>query len=648
MATDSKFELLDKDRFHKALTRNVSRENLRDLSNEPKVNYDTLLSFYVARPPNLPYLSSMAAKEICSRLGCETLESFYNKAPDRTPAERPETVDHEEQDLPSESAEVVVDTAQDDKLINADTVDLNPEIQPAQHTKPTDLAANPLPKIKIEKPRRVLGNIVNRILASQSMDTGDLAVQLHQFQNHIAPEKRLTFSALGLNNFLRSEKDTIPGRQLRNLILAYYGASDIEKLEALAQKVEKDPYSFDAPTVPITFADIPPIVTDTIVSDRRVAAGDKAPDIIAKGNMNEVIENDLQEATEAAVALGVPVEIAKYGTQVALEAAGQKTRYYHNASHFSDVLNGSKSIDSKLIRMGISSNLASQMAGVYAIASRDHDTVYTNADNGMIPPHINRGIGEYIEKTVDGKYSIIDADSAKRLSSDQQFNLKLVLETFEFEPGQTLNKFRGQDEFLSALHSLEVNPNVTSQLKIALAAIHYSTIPFEKPDSLTELASRIEKITVNDNPILTSQEVAAICLTSADFANRDVRKFAGARDDFQADTMKLLQEAGANLNEPDSLVTPANNMAAFFKRLQPDLTNTTKVVFRNFTFNNRKGEKVSLLSDKELSDLNSAANDQITRLIEFLKTFASRPNSILPSAERVLEPRKERVYRKGS
>ena len=48
------------------------------------------------------------------------------------------------------------------------------------------------------------------------------------------------------------------------------------------------------------------------------------------------------------------------------------------------------------------------------------------------------------------------------------------METFGYKPGQTLNRFSGQNEFLSALHSLEAGRGLSDAAKVTVISRHDS------------------------------------------------------------------------------------------------------------------------------------------------------------------------------
>ncbi len=352
--------------------------------------------------------------------------------------------------------------------------------------------------------------------------------------------------------------------------------------------------------------------------------------------MSETKIPSLDDATIAATALGVPPTIAAKGTQFATEAGSQPTRYYHTVAHFADLLAGSHTIAATLTGRGIDRPTAQTMANLYAIAARDHDTVYIGADGGRITPPIEAGIRPYVTPTQTGEYRIIDTHAMGKLASIQQQNLEIAMDVFGFKAGEKLNKFAGQNEFLSALHSLEINPNLTPDAKIGLVAIHQATIPFVAPDATQQLATRIETIKVDDAPALTRNEVHAIALTAADFANRDVASFAGNAIDFQNGTYALLQEMGADFTRPTSIIESANRQATFFKGLQAALHDGSKTVFQNYSFNNESGHTVSLLAPNEHTRLNAAADVQISNSLHMLNSMTHAATDSLSKGKHVL------------
>lgn len=316
----------------------------------------------------------------------------------------------------------------------------------------------------------------------------------------------------------------------------------------------------------------------------------------------------LNAATQAAITLGVSAEAAARGTAIAIAAGSQETRHYHDVAHFVDLLAGSASIAATLTAREITSKTAATMANVYALVARDHDIVYLSADKGNILEEIAQSIRPYVNRGGDGNYQIIGNIAA--LSEEQHQNLSIAIAVFGFGPGQELTPPLGQNEFLSCLHSLEANPGITLQTKIALAAMHQATIPFGHPDSIQQMVARVAAIADDGKSVLLPDQIHAIGLAAADFANRDVAGFSGDQQKFQEDSDKLLLEAGGGNGARQRRID-------FFDFL---IRNSEQAIFKNYTFADASGATVSLLPSEEIDRLNAAARVQmqgeITRLGE--------------------------------
>ena len=122
--------------------------------------------------------------------------------------------------------------------------------------------------------------------------------------------------------------------------------------------------------------------------------------------------------------------------------------HYHTVEHFANLEAGASALQTTLAAKGFSPATAEFVTNAYRVAARDHDTVYTTAD-GKIPPEIERTIGQYIEPAQGGGYQIKATASGT--------NIEIAMDAFGYKPGQKLNPFSGQNEFLSAVHSLEIN-----------------------------------------------------------------------------------------------------------------------------------------------------------------------------------------------
>jgi hypothetical protein len=338
---------------------------------------------------------------------------------------------------------------------------------------------------------------------------------------------------------------------------------------------------------------------------------------VVDGNASKLVPEELAASTRSAQALGVAPDAAAEGTRMAIAAGAQPSRFYHDVNHFADQVRGADDIERTLAAGGVNPEIARMMADAYRVAARDHDTVYAGADRG-IPSDIEKNTNKFVERTEEAKYKIRRAEELGRLSSGEQKNARIAMATFGHKPGETLNPFAGQNEFLSTLHSLEANPGMSDPAKVAVSSMIESTIPFRGPNASQDLAGRVSNL-----GILDFEEARAVSLASADFANRDVSAFAGMAEQFQQHTHALLKEAGADLTNPESIVQKTIARANFFQDLGNDVRDGKREVFRNAQVLNHDGTTTSLLSSDELKDLNVRATAQLDREVNRLRALAA-------------------------
>jgi hypothetical protein len=199
------------------------------------------------------------------------------------------------------------------------------------------------------------------------------------------------------------------------------------------------------------------------------------------------------------------------------------------------------------------------------------------------------------------------------------------METFGYKPEQTLNRFSGQNEFLSALHSLEADPGLSDPAKVAVASMIESTVPFRGPNSSQELAERVA-----GQHILNAEETRAVALASAHLANRDVKPFAGPADRFQENTHNLMREGGADLTDPESIAKRAMGDAKFFGDLARDVANGTKEIYRN----SGRSNGAPLMSPEELNNLNGRAVTQLNGEVARLRAMAAASGEAMMDGHR--------------
>ncbi len=319
----------------------------------------------------------------------------------------------------------------------------------------------------------------------------------------------------------------------------------------------------------------------------------------------------------AAMRLGASAENAKAGTAIALGAGNQETRVYHDAGHFNDLASGSSVIHDTLKQRSVSPAMAQRMGDLYAIAGRDHDIAYIGAD-GKLPPEVQKTAGVHIEHVPgvqpafpnNGPYLERTAEGTYRIRPDVKGeNITIAMEVFGYKPGQVLNPFHGQNEFISTVHSLEVNKGIAPADKVALSVLIHETVPFSPPDSVEQSLKRADKL-----GILSPDERRALGMTAAHFANRDVANFAGDRTAFRENTVRFLQEGGINFKDNTNIAEKVGKQAGFFEGIKANMDNGKATIFRNHG---------DLMSPSELAELNNKARAQIENSIADLKAIGA-------------------------
>lgn len=315
----------------------------------------------------------------------------------------------------------------------------------------------------------------------------------------------------------------------------------------------------------------------------------------------------------AAEALGVSHENAELGTDAAIVAGRGQYRVYHDVGHFRDLAAGSALMVAALKdpKRAVDSAYAERLGHLYTLVGRDHDAAYVAVDRGMSEA-VEKNVSPYVEKTAQGVYKI-RADAKGE-------TIEIAMAAFGYTRGQELQPFNGQNEFLSTLHSLEVNKGIRPSDKVALAVMIQQTIPFMAADALAKTMERVRGLR-----LLDAAQERALAMAAVHFANRDVINFAQTRESFFENTIKLMREGGADFTSPANIADKSLRVAAFFTGLLADIEAGKKIVFRNAG---------SLLTPQELTALNDKSRMQIANCITDMKAFAmaADPATAVPLA----------------
>jgi hypothetical protein len=215
------------------------------------------------------------------------------------------------------------------------------------------------------------------------------------------------------------------------------------------------------------------------------------------------------------------------------------------------------------------------------LAALFHDLVYVQVDWSI---HFN--VGYYISpfaKEISGRLTIRGQSD---LPLDKTFDI--VASVFGFVPGQVLNPYAGQNEFLSALVAAKVlEPFTQAPLLMQIVACIEATIPFRPvcEKGLTASERLLERLKLTNEKfqlLVTDAELCETIKKGVRVANRDVCSFAhpsAAR--FLANTWNLLPETNHNLSASGAYTVAdyrlaIQKMEGFMGSLKPE------VIFRSF------------------------------------------------------------------
>ncbi len=180
------------------------------------------------------------------------------------------------------------------------------------------------------------------------------------------------------------------------------------------------------------------------------------------------------------------------------------------------------------------------------MAALFHDTVYVQVDRS-----INFNVSYYITPVAKEVNKQLQIRDKSELSADATF--EMVMLVFNFEPGEVLNPFSGQNEFLSALVAAKaLEPFLKREQLLQIAGCIEATIPFRAAESgvtvSQRLYDRLQAINSLFNLSLTDEQMRETVKKSVRISNRDVRSFAHpSAAHFLANTWNLLPETNHNL-----------------------------------------------------------------------------------------------------
>lgn len=217
---------------------------------------------------------------------------------------------------------------------------------------------------------------------------------------------------------------------------------------------------------------------------------------------------------------------------------------------------------------------------IEVLAALFHDIVYVQVDRS-ISFNVSYYIAPYT-KEVNKQLQIRDASE---LPVDSTF--EMIMMVFGFVPGEVLNPFAGQNEFLSALVAVKsLEKFLQRKYLLEIAACIEATIPFRAAEwgvtASQRLHDRLQAINTLFELSLTDGQINETVKKSVRIANRDVISFAHKSPaHFLANTWNLLPETNHNLS-CCSFYTVREfriallKMEGFMNYLNPD------VIFRQF------------------------------------------------------------------
>lgn len=254
-----------------------------------------------------------------------------------------------------------------------------------------------------------------------------------------------------------------------------------------------------------------------------------------------------------------PNELARIAELIVQPMTGS-WRFFHTPEHIFDVGGNEDAIE--------------------VLAALFHDIVYVQVDRS-----INFNVSYYITPVTKEVNKQLQIREQSELSADPSF--EMVMLVFGFVPGEVLNPFSGQNEFLSALVAAKaLEPFLKREQLLQIAACIEATIPFraaERGVTVSQrLYDRLQAINSLFNLSLTDEQMRETIKKAVRISNRDVISFAHQSSaHFLANTWNLLPETNHNLTccgyyTVRDYRVALLKMEGFLSYLQPE------VIFRHF------------------------------------------------------------------
>ncbi|AKT37520.1 hypothetical protein [Chondromyces crocatus] len=218
---------------------------------------------------------------------------------------------------------------------------------------------------------------------------------------------------------------------------------------------------------------------------------------------------------------------------------------------------------------------------IEVLAALFHDIVYVQVDRGI---HFNLAV--YLTPYIEQDDERLRIREASDLPADDE-GLALILDLFNFAPGQVLSPFGGQNELLSAMVAVKVmRPWLSLRLLAQVVACIEATIPFRRVNdqgltSSEALCARLRTASQRFRLGLGEPEILEAVIRSVRLANRDVGGFGDTSACFLDNTWSLLPETNPHFKNPHSYTareyrTSLQKTAGFLESLVPS------IIFRRF------------------------------------------------------------------
>ncbi|TAE93420.1 MAG: hypothetical protein EAZ79_27660 [Oscillatoriales cyanobacterium] len=198
-----------------------------------------------------------------------------------------------------------------------------------------------------------------------------------------------------------------------------------------------------------------------------------------------------------------PTELARIAELIVQPMTGP-WRFFHTPEHIFEVGGNEDAIE--------------------VLAALFHDIVYVQVDRS-----INFNVSYYITPVTKEVNKQLRIREQSELSADA--TLEMVMLVFGFVPGEVLNPFAGQNEFLSALVAAKaLEPFLKPEQLLQIVACIEETIPFRSAEwgvtPTGRLYDRLQAITSLFHLSLTDEEMRETVKKAVRIANRDVISFA--------------------------------------------------------------------------------------------------------------------------